>query len=59
MKIKVELGGGIEFLFDKKKELEITLENKNESKIKDIINEIVKLIKNKEELFINKETNKM
>ena len=36
MKIKVELGGGLELLFDKKKDFEIEI-NKNQCIIKDVI----------------------
>jgi len=50
MKIKVELGGGLEILFDKQKNLEINIE-KTEVKIKDIILELYSKIKEKKELF--------
>lgn len=61
MKINVELGGGIELLFNKNKTLEINLEEKNNNNyvIQDVINHMAKIISDKPELFINKETGKM
>jgi ubiquitin related modifier 1 len=50
MKIKVELGGGLEILFDKQKNLEINVE-KNDVTIKDVIIELYSKIKEKKELF--------
>jgi ubiquitin related modifier 1 len=50
MKIKVELGGGLEILFEKQKNFEINIE-KTEVKIKDIILELYSKIKEKKELF--------
>ena len=56
MKIKVELGGGLEILFDKVKEYEIELtENKNT--IKDVILIMLEKIKGDSNLFATKEGN--
>ena len=54
MKIKVELGGGLEILFDKVKEYEIELtENKNT--IKDVILVMLDKIKGDSSLFATKD----
>ena len=54
MKIKVELGGGLEILFDKIKEFEIELkEDKNT--IKDVILIMLEKIKGDSSLFATKE----
>lgn len=50
MKIKVELGGGLELLFNKQKHFEIDLDNGNHT-IKDVIKEMEKKITEKRELF--------
>jgi ubiquitin related modifier 1 len=50
MKIKVELGGGLEILFDKQKNIEINIE-KTDVKIRDIILELLSKIKEKKDLF--------
>ena len=50
MKIKVELGGGLELLFNKQKNFEIDLYNGNHT-IKDVIKEMEKKITEKKELF--------
>lgn len=50
MKIKVELGGGLELLFNKQKNFEIDLDNGNHT-IKDVIKEMEKKITEKKELF--------
>lgn len=50
MKIKVELGGGLELLFNKQKNFEIDFDNGNHS-IKDVIKEMEKKITEKKELF--------
>ena len=54
MKIKVELGGGLEILFDKIKEHEIEL-NENNNTIKDVILIMLEKIKGDSSLFATKE----
>ena len=54
MKIKVELGGGLETLFDKVKDHEIELDN-NANTIKDVILAMVKKINGDIDLFSSKE----
>ena len=56
MKIKVELGGGLEILFDKIKEHEIEL-NENNNTIKDVILIMLEKIKGDSSLFATKEGN--
>ena len=54
MKIKVELGGGLELLFDKIKDFEIEI-NKNECLIKDVIISMLSKIKGNSNLFASPE----
>ena len=54
MKIKVELGGGLELLFDKKKDFEIEL-NKNQCIIKDVIISMLNKIKGNSNLFASQD----
>ena len=54
MKIKVELGGGLELLFDKIKDFEIEI-NKNECVIKDVIISMLSKIKGNSNLFASPE----
>ena len=54
MKIKVELGGGLELLFDKKKDFEIEI-NKNQCIIKDVIISMLNKIKGNSNLFASQD----
>ena len=54
MKIKVELGGGLELLFDKVKNFDIEIE-KNEGTIKDIIMIMLSKIKGDSNLFASQD----
>ena len=54
MKIKVELGGGLEVLFEKVKDHEVELKE-NENTIKDVIISMWKKIKGDPSLFATKE----
>ena len=54
MKIKVELGGGLEMLFDKVKEHEVELDN-NANTIKDVVLAMLKKIKGDIAFFASKE----
>ena len=53
MKIKVELGGGLELLFNKQKNFEIDFDNGNHS-IKDVIKEMEKKNYRKKRIIYNK-----
>lgn len=57
MKIKVELSGGLELLFNKQKEFAIELK-KETNTIQDVINEMKTHIVEKPELFVTND-NKM
>lgn len=55
MKVKVELGGGLELLFNKQKTFEIDLPN-GANTIETVVKEMEKKITEKQELFTNKDS---